>query len=55
MNRMSQNILNTPLGNAMKKVGMTPVLDNKLNSFVKRKPIGGAHTSSNGLVGITSN
>ena len=31
------NLLNTPLANTMKKIGMTPMLGNKLNKFVVKK------------------
>ena len=33
------DLLNTPLANAMKKVGMTPQMSGSLNSFVKKKVI----------------
>ena len=40
MSLMNQtNLLNTPLANAMKKVGMTPLMDNSLNSFIKKKVV----------------
>jgi len=31
--------MNTPLANAMKLVGMTPVLDSQLNKYVKKKVV----------------
>ena len=40
---MNPNLLNTPLANAMKKVGMTPVLDNRLSTFVKKKVVPNTH------------
>jgi len=33
------NHMNTPLANAMKLVGMTPVLDSQLNKYVKKKVV----------------
>ena len=36
---INTQLLNTPLANAMKKVGMTPILDNRLNNFVKKKVV----------------
>ena len=38
MDSANNNLLNTPLANTMKKVGMTPNLNSKLNQFVVRKP-----------------
>ena len=34
-----EQLLNTPLAHAMKKVGMTPVMDSQLNNFVKKKVV----------------
>ena len=33
----ARNLLNTPLANTMKKVGMTPLINNRLNNFVVKK------------------
>lgn len=48
-----QNLLNTPLANAMKKVGMTPVLNNHLNDLVKKKVV--LQTSQGPSNGFNSN
>ena len=53
-NRMEQldqtnsNLLNTPLANTMKKVGMTPNMSSKLNQFVVRKTNNPYSNTNNG-------
>jgi hypothetical protein len=41
------DLLNTPLANTMKKVGMTPLMSGSLNSFVKKKVVNGADNTLN--------
>ena len=37
MQATNSNLLNTPLANTMKKVGMTPLMNKSLNNFVVKK------------------
>jgi hypothetical protein len=34
-----EQLLNTPLAQAMKRVGMTPAMDSQLNNYVKKKVV----------------
>ena len=50
-NEATHTLLNTPLANTMKKIGMTPLMNNRLNNFVVKK---NTNSNNNTLSNVNS-